>query len=182
MNVHRIALALSLVLVAPLAPTAHAGTSSAASTPARPSTVVDIAATSPDHTTLFTAVEAAGLAGTLASPGPFTVFAPANAAFEALPAGTVATLLKPENKATLAGILTYHVVPGSVDAATLISRIKAGGGKAELITVQGGTLVARVDGNRVVLADAKGAEASVTAADLAAGNGVVHAIDRVLMP
>ena len=180
MNSHRIALALSLALLAPLAP-AHAGNASAA-VPARQSTVVDVAVGSPDHTTLVAAVKAAGLAGTLSSSGPFTVFAPTNAAFDALPAGTVDTLLKPENKAALSGVLTYHVVPGKVDAATLASKIKAGGGKAELATAQGGTLVASLDGSRVLVTDAKGGKAHVTAADLGAGNGVVHVVDRVLMP
>ena len=182
MNSHRIALALSLALIAPLAPTAHAGAASAAAAPAKQSTVVDVAVGSPDHTTLVAALKAAGLAGTLSSAGPFTAFGPTNAAFDALPAGTVDTLLKPENKATLTGVLTYHVVPGKVDAATLVSKIKAGGGKAELATVQGGKLVASLDGNRVLLTDAKGGKASVTATDLAAGNGVVHVVDRVLMP
>lgn len=177
---NRIALALSLALLAPVAPT-HAGTASTAA-PAKQSTVVAVAVSSPDHTTLVAAVKAADLAGTLSSTGPFTVFGPTNAAFDALPAGTVDTLLKPENKATLTGVLTYHVVPGAVDAATLVSTIKAGGGKAELTTVHGGKLVASVDGNRVVLTDAKGGKATVTATDLVAGNGVVHVVDRVLMP
>lgn len=181
MNFHRIALALSLALLAPLAPTAHAGTASAAAA-AKQSTVVDVAVSSPDHTTLVAAVKAAGLAGTLSSSGPFTVFGPTNVAFDALPAGTVDTLLKPENKATLTGVLTYHVVPGAVDAATLVSKIEAGGGTAELTTVQGGKLVASVDGDRVVLTDAKGGKATVSATDLVAGNGVVHVVDRVLMP
>lgn len=181
MNSHRIALALSLALLAPLAPTAHAGTAGTAA-PAKQSTVVAVAVSSPDHTTLVAAVKAAGLAGTLSSTGPFTVFGPTNAAFDALPAGTVDTLLKPENKATLTDVLTYHVVPGAVDAATLVSTIKAAGGKAELTTVQGGKLVASVDGNRVVLTDAKGGKTTVTATDLVAGNGVVHVVDRVLMP
>ena len=181
MNSHRIALAFSLALLAPLASTAHAGTANAAA-PAKQSNVVNVAVSSPDHTTLVAAVKAAGLAGTLSSTGPFTVFGPTNAAFDALPAGTVDTLLKPKNKATLTGVLTYHVVPGAVDAATLVSTIKAAGGKAELTTVQGGKLVASVDGNRVVLTDARGGKAIVTATDLVAGNGVVHVVDRVLMP
>lgn len=181
MNPYRIALALSIALLAPLAPTANAGNASAAA-PANQSTVVDVAVSSPDHTTLVAAVKAADLAGTLSSTGQFTVFGPTNAAFDALPAGTVDTLLKPENKATLTGVLTYHVVPGAVDAATLVSTIKAGGGTAELTTVQGGKLVASIDGNRVVLTDAKGSKSTVTATDLVAGNGVVHVVDRVLMP
>ena len=144
--------------------------------------IVDTAIAAGSFKTLVTAVQKAGLVETLKGKGPFTVFAPTNAAFDALPAGTVDTLLKPENKATLTGVLTYHVVPGKVDAATLVSKIKAGGGKAELATVQGGKLVASLDGNRVLLTDAKGGKASVTATDLAAGNGVVHVVDRVLMP
>lgn len=181
MKRHRFALALSVALLAPLAPALHAGTAPG-SAQASHATVVDVAVASPDHTTLVAAVKAAGLAGTLSGAGPFTVFAPTNAAFSALPAGTVDTLLQPQNKSTLTGVLTYHVVSGKVDAATLAARIKAGGGKAELATVQGGTLVARLDGNRVAITDAKGGQAHVVAADLAAGNGVVHAIDRVLMP
>ena len=181
MKHHRIAFALSLALLAPLALPAAAA--APASSQAKPrADVVELAVASPDHTTLVAAVKAAGLVDTLKGAGPFTVFAPTNAAFAALPAGTVDSLLQPQNKSALTGVLTYHVVSGKVDAATLAARIKAGGGKAELATVQGATLVARLDGNRVEITDAKGGKAHVVAADLAAANGVVHAIDRVLMP
>ena len=182
MITRRLALALSLALLAPLPLIAHADAPGSTSTPATQTTVVDVAAGSPDHTTLVAAVGAADLAGTLSSAGPFTVFAPTNGAFEALPAGTVDSLLKPESKGTLTSVLTYHVVSGRVDAATLVSQIQAGGGQAELTTVQGGTLVASLDGDRVLVTDAKGGKAVVTAANLAAGNGVVHVVDRVLMP
>ena len=171
MITRRLALALSLALLAPLPLIAHADAPGSTSTPATQTTVVDVAA-----------VGAADLAGTLSSAGPFTVFAPTNGAFEALPAGTVDSLLKPESKGTLTSVLTYHVVSGRVDAATLVSQIQAGGGQAELTTVQGGTLVASLDGDRVLVTDAKGGKAVVTAANLAAGNGVVHVVDRVLMP
>lgn len=182
MIARRLALALSLVLLAPLPLIAHAGASTSASTPATQATVVDVAAGSPDHTTLVAAVGAADLAGTLSSAGPFTVFAPTNGAFESLPAGTVDTLLKPESKDALTSVLTYHVVSGRVDAATLVSKIEADGGQATLTTVQGGTLVASLDGDRVLLTDAQGGKSHVIAADLAAGNGIVHVVDRVLMP
>ena len=181
MKRHRIALALSFALLAPVAMPALAGT--AAATQASPrADVVDLAIGSPDHTTLVAAVKAAGLVDTLKGTGPFTVFAPTNAAFDKLPAGTVDTLLKPASKATLTAVLTYHVVAGKVDAATLVGQIKAGGGKATLKTVQGESLVARLDGDRVQLTDAKGNTAHVTTADLRGSNGVIHVIDGVLMP
>lgn len=145
-------------------------------------TIVDVASGSPDHTTLVTAVQAAGLVDTLNAAGPFTVFAPTNAAFDKLPAGTVDGLLKPEAKEDLSGVLTYHVVSGNVDAATLTQQIEAGGGSATLTTVQGGTLTARADGGTVTLTDAKGNTATVTTADLKGSNGVIHVIDTVLMP
>lgn len=182
MTTRRLAFALSLALLAPLPLAVHAAATPVASTPATQKTVVDVAVGSPDHTTLVAAVKAADLAGTLSSPGPFTVFAPTNGAFDALPAGTVETLLEPQSKATLTDVLTYHVVSGRVDAGTLVSTIEAGGGKAELTTVQGGKLIASLDGDRVLVTDAKGGKAYVTAVDLAAGNGVVHVVDRVLMP
>ncbi|RJS02165.1 fasciclin [Xanthomonas sp. CFBP 7698] len=144
--------------------------------------IVDNAANSKDHTTLVAAVKAAGLVETLKGPGPFTVFAPTNAAFSALPAGTVDTLLKPESKATLTKVLTYHVVPGKVDAAALIAKIKAGGGSAPLTTVQGEPLTAKLNGKKVTLTDAKGNTATVTIADVNQSNGVIHVIDKVLMP
>lgn len=144
--------------------------------------VVDIAIGSADHTTLVAAVKAADLVGTLKGKGPFTVFAPINAAFDKLPAGTVATLLKPENKATLAKILTYHVVSGNLDAAAVVAAIKAGNGKVEVTTVSGGKLTVTLDGSKVKITDEKGGSAFVTAVDLKGSNGVVHVIDSVLLP
>ncbi len=144
-------------------------------------TVVDVAVGSKDHTTLVAAVKAAGLVETLSGKGPFTVFAPTNAAFAALPAGTVDGLLKPEAKATLTGILTYHVVAGNLDAAAVVKAITDGHGKAVVKTVQGASLTATLEGKNVVLTDDKGGKATVVAADLKSGNGVVHVIDHVLM-
>jgi uncharacterized surface protein with fasciclin (FAS1) repeats len=144
--------------------------------------IVDVAAGSADHTTLVAAVKAADLVATLKSKGPFTVFAPANAAFEKLPEGTVAGLLKQESKAALTGILTYHVIPGILDAKTVLSAIKSGKGKAEVTTVAGGKLTATLENGKVVLTDEKGGKATVTAADLKASNGVIHVIDAVLLP
>ncbi|KAB7762127.1 fasciclin [Xanthomonas maliensis] len=144
--------------------------------------IVDNASQSKDHTTLVAAVKAAGLVDTLKGPGPFTVFAPTNAAFAALPAGTVDTLLKPESKPTLTKVLTYHVVPGKVDAASLIAKIKAGGGSTTLTTVQGEPLTAKLNGKKVTLTDTKGNTATVTTADVMQSNGVIHVIDKVLMP
>ena len=145
--------------------------------------IVDNAANSADHTTLVAAVKAAGLVETLKGTGPFTVFAPVNAAFAALPAGTVETLLKPENKAALAGVLTYHVVAGNLDAAAIERAVRAGGGTATLKTVSGGTLTAMMNGPRnVVVKDAAGNVASVTTYDVRQSNGVIHVIDKVLMP
>ncbi len=144
--------------------------------------IVAVAVGSPDHTTLVAAVKAADLVTTLKSTGPFTVFAPANAAFEKLPAGTVANLLKPENKAVLAGILTYHVVAGNLSAKAVLAAIKTGKGKAVLTTVAGGKLTATIEEGKVVLTDEKGGRAIVTATDLKASNGVIHVIDGVLLP
>lgn len=144
--------------------------------------IVDNAVNSRDHTTLVAAVKAAGLVDTLKSTGPFTVFAPTNSAFSMLPAGTVDTLLKPENKQTLTQVLTYHVVPGKVDAASLAQQIKAGGGKAMLKTASGGTLTASMRGNDVLITDAKGNAAVVTTADVYQSNGVIHVVDKVLLP
>ena len=145
-------------------------------------TIVDNAVNSKDHTTLVAAVKAAGLVDTLKSAGPFTVFAPTNSAFAALPAGTVDTLLKPENKATLTKVLTYHVVAGKMDAATLMAAIQAGGGKAQLKTVAGGSLWASMSNGHVMLTDEKGDTASVTIADVMQSNGVIHVIDKVMLP
>ena len=144
--------------------------------------IVENAVNSKDHTTLVAAVKAADLVPTLSGPGPFTVFAPTNAAFAALPAGTVDTLLKPENKAALTGVLTYHVVPGKMDAATLLQQITAGKGTASLKTVQGGTLTAKTSGGKVMITDEKGGTANVTIADVIQSNGVIHVVDKVLLP
>ncbi len=144
--------------------------------------IIDNAVNSKDHTTLVAAVKAAGLVDTLKGPGPFTVFAPTNAAFSALPAGTVDTLLKPENKAMLSGILTYHVVAGSLDSKALDAKIKAGGGKAMLKTVQGEDLTVRGKGKLLTVTDAKGNTAHVTIPDVYQSNGVILVIDKVLLP
>lgn len=144
--------------------------------------IVENAVQSKDHNILVAAVKAAGLVDTLAGAGPFTVFAPTNAAFAKLPAGTVDTLLKPENKPMLQSVLTYHVVPGRVSAAQLVARIKAGGGMARLATVQGGILTARLMGGEVVLTDEKGGRATVTQADVFQSNGVIHVTDSVSLP
>jgi len=144
--------------------------------------VVDIAISSEAHTTLVAAVKAADLVNTLKSDGPFTVFAPTNAAFEALPEGTVPTLLKPENKDKLTAILTYHVVPGKLDAAAVTKAIKAGNGMASVKTVQGGVLTAYTKDGNVYLKDENGNEAMVTAVDLEGSNGVVHVINKVVTP
>jgi uncharacterized surface protein with fasciclin (FAS1) repeats len=144
--------------------------------------VVENASTAPNLKTLVAAVTAAGLVETLSGPGPFTVFAPDDAAFGKLPAGTVDTLVKPENKQTLTGILTYHVVAGNMDAAALSAAIEAGKGKAELTTVAGGKLTATKEGDAIILTDAKGGKSKVTQADVTQSNGVAHVIDTVLMP
>jgi len=144
--------------------------------------IVDQAIASKDHTTLVAAVQAAGLVDTLKGKGPFTLFAPTNEAFGKLPAGTVEGLLKPESKTDLTKILTYHVIPGDLKAADLTAKIKADGGKSMVKTVQGEMLTASIENEKIYLTDKKGARAWVTGADLAAGNGVVHVIDTVLMP
>ena len=144
--------------------------------------IVGVAAGSKDHTTLVAALKAAGLVETLQSAGPFTVFAPTNAAFDKLPKGTVESLLKPENKPTLSGILTYHVVSGKVDAATLTGLIKKGNGTAVVKTVNGQELKASIEGGKVIITDAKGGKATVVAADLKASNGIIHATDMVSLP
>lgn len=145
-------------------------------------TVVDIAVGSADHTTLVAAVKAAGLVETLQSAGPFTVFAPVNAAFAKLPAGTVDYLLKPENKATLAKILTYHVIAGTFDAATVVKAITAANGSLSLKTVSGGSITASLKNGKVILTDENGGTATVVATDLKAGNGIIHVIDTVVLP
>ena len=145
-------------------------------------TIVDNAMNSADHTTLVAAVKAAGLVDTLKGSGPFTVFAPTNAAFDQLPAGTVDNLLKPENKSILTSVLTYHVVAGKYDSQALAKLIAKGKGKASLKTVSGGTLWAMMDGSNIVLRDEKGGTATVTTADVYQSNGVIHVINMVLMP
>ena len=144
--------------------------------------IVDNAVNSKDHTTLVAAVKAAGLVETLKSPGPFTVFAPTNAAFAALPAGTVDTLLKPENKGKLTSVLTYHVVAGKMDAAALMAAVKAGGGKATLKTVEGDPLTVMASGGKVMVMDESGGTAAVTIPDVYQSNGVIHVVDKVLLP
>ncbi len=145
-------------------------------------TIVENASKAHNLTTLVAAVKAAGLVDTLSGPGPFTVFAPTNAAFSALPAGTVDTLLKPENKAKLTSVLTYHVVSGKLDASDLMEDIKDGGGKATLRTVEGEPLTIVAKHGHVYLQDAKGGTAEVTTANVEQSNGVVHVIDHVLLP
>src|ERR1700689_1081078 len=144
--------------------------------------IVENAVNSKDHTTLVAAVKAAGLVDTLQSPGPFTVFAPTNAAFAALPPGTVDTLLKPENKAQLTQVLTYHVVPGRLSSQMLEAQIKAGNGTAILKTVEGDSLVVRGSGKHLTVTDDKGNTANVTIADVFQSNGVIMVIDKVLLP
>ncbi len=145
-------------------------------------TIVQNAVNSKDHTTLVAAVKAAGLVDTLSGPGPFTVFAPTNEAFGKLPAGTVDTLVKPENKDTLVKILTYHVVSGRYTASDLMKLVKAGGGTATLTTVQGEPLTVTQSGRHLLVRDAKGGVARVTIGDVIQSNGVIHVVDTVLMP
>lgn len=144
--------------------------------------IVQNAVNSRDHTTLVAAVKAAGLVDTLSGAGPFTVFAPTNAAFARLPAGTVDTLLQPANRSMLQSVLTYHVVPGRMTAADLMAAIRAGGGQARLTTVQGGTLTAKMMGNRIMLMDARGGMSHVTQANVMQSNGVIHVTDAVSLP
>ncbi|MGH1587156.1 fasciclin domain-containing protein [Methylobacterium sp. P5_C11] len=145
-------------------------------------TIVENAVNSKDHTTLVAAVKAAGLVDTLSGPGPFTVFAPTNAAFAKLPPGTVETLVQPQNKAQLTGILTYHVVPGVYTAKDLMAAARQGGGQAELKTVQGEPLTVTTKGKKVMVTDAKGNTALVTTANVMQSNGVIHVINGVLLP
>jgi uncharacterized surface protein with fasciclin (FAS1) repeats len=183
------AMALAIAAASPAAPS-----STDAATPASAETrvggavmlpsrnIVENAVNSPIHTTLVAAVTAAGLADTLSGPGPFTVFAPTNDAFAALPAGTVETLLQPANRSTLQAVLTYHVVPGRVTAGELVQLIRSGGGEARLTTVQGGVLTARLSGGNVVLTDAAGGTATVIQADVLQSNGVIHVTNAVSLP
>ena len=177
------------IIIVTLGVAAFAATSFAAEYPkvggavmSQEKNIVQNASASADHTTLVAALKAADLVATLEGTGPFTVFAPTNEAFEKLPAGTLDTLLKPENKKKLAAILTYHVLPGKVTAKELVEMIKAGDGKAKLKTVNGEVLTASKVGDFVVLTDAKGGNATVTVADVMQSNGVIHVIGAVLMP
>lgn len=144
--------------------------------------IIQNAVNSKDHTTLVAAVKAGGLVDTLSGPGPFTVFAPTNEAFAALPAGTVDTLLKPENKPTLDKVLTYHVVAGRLTAQDLMKAVSDGGGRATLKTVEGDSLTVMQQGNRLTVTDDKGGVANVTIGNVMQSNGVIHVVDKVLMP
>ena len=167
----------------PMATTPDPMTDDSMAAPGADMDIVANASNSPDHTTLVSAVQAAGLVETLQGPGPYTVFAPTNAAFDALPAGTVDGLLEPDSKDELTGVLTYHVVEGSLDAAALTQQIEAGNGEARLTTVAGGELVAKANpAGGVTITDAQGNTANVTTADLRSSNGVIHVVDKVLMP
>ena len=180
----RITLALAGVAMLALAVPSFADTVRVGGQPMFPTkTIVGNAVNSADHTTLVAAVKAAGLVDTLNGPGPFTVFAPINAAFAALPAGTVDTLLKPENKGQLTKVLTYHVVAGTYDATKLRSMILAGNGTATLKTVEGDTLSFMMNGsNNIIVKDTKGDVADITISDVTQSNGVIHVIDKVLLP
>ena len=171
------AFALALSLSAPALAEHHMASSEHST-----ATIVDLAVGSDQHGTLVAAVQAAGLAETLASPGPFTVFAPTDAGFAALPDGTVDTLLEPENRDMLTSVLTYHVVPGMVSATQLLEMIESSGGTAELTTVEGGTLTASAAGGTVTITDENDRAIQVTATDLVASNGVIHVTDGVLLP
>ncbi|SKB27972.1 fasciclin domain-containing protein [Maribacter arcticus] len=149
---------------------------------AQSETIVGVAAGNENFTTLVTAVKAADLVETLSSEGPFTVFAPVNSAFDALPSGTVESLLEPESKVALAGLLTYHVVAGKYMAGDVVKAIKGNKGSFPVETVQGGTIILSLNGDKVMLEDEKGNMATVVMADVATSNGVIHAIDTVVMP
>ncbi len=176
-------LAIAMIAAA-AAPAASAGYhGKPAKTVGKSANIVEKAASLPNFSTLVAAVQAAGLVDTLAGPGPFTVFAPDNAAFAKLPSGTVDTLLQPANRAALTGILTYHVVPGRIMASDVVNAVRAGGGRATFTTVAGGQLTARYDSHgRLILVDAKGGRSKITATDISQSNGVIHAIDTVVMP
>src|SRR5882757_3521474 len=174
--------AFALVAIA-IAPKANAQTKMVGGAAMYPTkNIIENAVNSNDHKTLVAAVKAAGLVETLEGAGPFTVFAPTDEAFGKLPAGTVDNLVKPENKATLTKILTYHVVSGRLSANDLWMKVKAGNGKAELKTVQGGTLTAMIDGKKLYLVDEKGGKSWITIADVFQSNGVIHVVNTVLMP
>ncbi|UDL95124.1 MULTISPECIES: fasciclin domain-containing protein [Lichenihabitans] len=172
-----------LALGVAAAPAAYAAVKMVGGAPMYPTkNIVENAVNSKDHTTLVAAVKAAGLVDTLSGPGPFTVFAPTNRAFAKLPKGTVESLVQPENKDKLTAILTYHVVPGTLTAAELKQQVKAGGGKAELKTVNGDTLTVTAHGKGLDVTDAKGDVARITIPDVMQSNGVIHVIDTVMIP
>jgi uncharacterized surface protein with fasciclin (FAS1) repeats len=172
-----------LTLAVALAAPAHAKNPNVGGAPMfENKTIVENAVNSKDHTTLVAAVKAAGLVDTLSGPGPFTVFAPTNAAFKKLPAGTVESLVKPENKATLTKVLTFHVVPGSYSSTDLMALAKKSGGQAELKTAQGDTLAVIQKSGKLYVADSKGNTARITTANVRQSNGMIHVIDKVVMP
>ncbi|MCX9147835.1 fasciclin domain-containing protein [Erythrobacter sp. WG] len=175
------AAAAALAMTGGLAALPAAAHGHKAAAAARPN-IVEVAMSTGVHNTLVTAVKAAGLVDTLSSPGPFTVFAPTDTAFAKLPEGTVATLVKPANKGTLTGILTYHAVAGKVTSADLVKLIKQGHGEAVIETLAGGELTARLSGGKIVITDEKGRATAVTQADVATSNGVVHVTDGVFLP
>lgn len=175
-----LSMAVSMTVVSAMAAEKTVEVGGAAMYPSKD--IIDNAVNSKDHTTLVAAIKAAGLVETLKGKGPFTVFAPTNEAFAKLPAGTVDSLLKPESKATLTKILTYHVVSGNMTAKVIAAAIKKGKGKAEMKTVSGGKLTAMMDGKMVKIMDEKGGTSTVTIADVHQKNGVIHVVDTVLMP
>jgi uncharacterized surface protein with fasciclin (FAS1) repeats len=179
-TLHNALLAVAFTALTPAIAFANPMVGGAAMYPTK--NIVENAVNSKDHTTLVAAVKAAGLVDTLSGPGPFTVFAPTNAAFDKLPAGTVDTLVKPENKAMLTKILTYHVVSGTMTSKTIAKAIKDGHGSATLTTVQGEPLTATMKMGKLMLTDAKGGMATVTIKDVMQSNGVIHVVDTVLMP
>ena len=181
-NLKAIFMTLIVAVLATSFATAQTTASVENTTPAADKDIVDIALGSDAHTTLVAALKAADLVGALQADGPFTVFAPVNAAFDALPEGTVATLLKPENKATLTNILTYHVVSGSFQAADVVKAIKDGNGTATLTALNGGKIEAFIQDGGVFLKDEKGGISKISATDLTGTNGVIHVIESVIMP
>lgn len=179
----KIIIAVIAIAAVAIAPKTHAQTKMVGGAAMYPTkNIVENAVNSKDHTTLVAAVKAAGLVKTLESTGPFTVFAPTNEAFNKLPAGTVDNLVKPENKEMLTKILTYHVVPGRLESKELWAKVKAGNGKAELTTVQGGKLNVMAKGKKLYLVDEKGGQSWITIADVNQSNGVIHVVNAVLMP
>jgi uncharacterized surface protein with fasciclin (FAS1) repeats len=184
MNFRQVLICTALIAILPLAaPVSAEMTVEVGGAPMYPSkTIVDNAMNSKDHTTLVVAVKAAGLVETLQGPGPFTVFAPVNSAFEALPAGTVEGLLKPENKDMLTKVLTAHVVAGKLGAMDLMKKAKSMGGRYNMQTVSGDALTAEIKGNTIFIIDESGSAAKVTIPDVNQANGVIHVIDKVLLP